>query len=329
MVYVDEISRPVLKMTRTENNCETRIFSDRYMQCLEMMSEIPVATRRPVSMARVTQIKNGVACEVSDDLVTEEPLEIRVAGLDGEAVTLTVTMRTPGHDFELAAGLLFSEGVITSNENIASIRYCQRSKEVLQQYNVVTVDLRKTFDAEIFRRNLTTSSSCGVCGTTSIEHLARRCNPLGIGTDIDLSALESLGEQLRSNQKIFEKTGGLHAAGLFSAITGELLSIREDIGRHNALDKLVGNGLLSKEIPFDDTVLMLSGRVSFEMVQKAAMAGIPIVAAVSAPSSLAVSTAQALGMTLIGFVRGRDCTVYAHPERVGLSPGDGKRSGAL
>ncbi|MGK2957167.1 MAG: formate dehydrogenase accessory sulfurtransferase FdhD [Acidimicrobiales bacterium] len=287
------------------------------------MSETPVVTRRPVTTTQVTQVRNGVARHVVDDVVTEEPLEIRVAGDGNEAVTLTVTMRTPGHDFELAAGFLLSEGVIRSHDDIATIRYCQRREDLAQLYNVVTVDLRGSFDIEAVRRNVATNASCGICGTTSIEQLTRRCSPIDFGTTVGplrvgRSAVTGCVDQLRPNQKIFEQTGGLHAAGLFNAITQELLIVREDIGRHNALDKLVGYGLLNKELPFRECILMLSGRVSFEMVQKAATASIPIVAAVSAPSSLAVQTAQALGMTLIGFVRGDDCTIYTHPERIEL-----------
>ncbi len=282
------------------------------------MSETPVSTRRPVTTTQVIQARNGVARHVVDDVVTEEPLEIRVAGEGDEAVTLTVTMRTPGHDFELAAGFLLSEGVISSHDDIATIRYCQRSKDLAQLYNVVTVDLRGSFDLETVRRNVVTNASCGICGTTSIEQLTRRCSPMDPGLTVGLAAVTGCVDRLRPNQKIFEQTGGLHAAGLFNAITQELLIVREDIGRHNALDKLVGYGLLNKELPFSECILMLSGRVSFEMVQKAATAGIPIVAAVSAPSSLAVQTAQALGMTLIGFVRGDDCTIYTHPERIEL-----------
>ncbi|MBI1843631.1 MAG: formate dehydrogenase accessory sulfurtransferase FdhD [Actinobacteria bacterium] len=285
------------------------------------MSETPVVTRRPVTTVQVTQVRNGVARHVSDGLVTEEPLELRVAGRGGEATTLTVTMRTPGHDFELVAGFLLSEGIITGHEDIEAIRYCQRSEDAEQLYNVVTVDLRGPFEVEAVRRNVMTTASCGICGTTSIEQLTRRCDPPRVGTVIGLGAVAGLIDQLRPSQKVFDRTGGLHAAGLFDALTGALLAVREDVGRHNALDKLVGNGVLANNLPFDDRVLMLSGRVSFEMVQKAAAAGIPIVAAVSAPSSLAVRTARALGVTLIGFVRGDDCTIYAHPERIDLGVG--------
>lgn len=285
------------------------------------MSRTSFVMRRPVTTLQVTQVRDGVARDVTDGLVTEEPLEIRVAGSGSDPTTLAVTMRTPGHDFELVAGFLLSEGLITGHGDIAAIRYCQRSEDAPQLYNVVTVDLRGSFDLESAKRNVMTTASCGVCGVTSIEQLTTRCDPVQVGTTIGLGAVATLVDQLRPHQKVFARTGGLHAAGLFDTHAGEMRVVREDVGRHNALDKLVGNGLLANRLPFDDCVLLLSGRVGFEMVQKAATAGIPIVAAVSAPSSLAVRTARALGVTLIGFVRGSDCTIYSHAERVDLGVG--------
>lgn len=280
------------------------------------MPTLPAVTRRAVTNVWVTRVRDGVVHQLSDDVVTEEPLAIRVAGSGSEPTTISVTMRTPGHDFELAAGFLFSEGIIAGHGELATIEYCQRGDELEQKYNVVTAHIRKSIDLTDFKRNFVTNSSCGVCGTTSIEQLSQLCDPLTVATTIGLGAISGLVDQLRKSQKVFAQTGGLHAAGLFDATTGTLLCIREDVGRHNALDKIVGNALLANRLPLRDHVLMLSGRVGFEMVQKAAMAGIPVVAAVSAPSSLAVRTAEALGVTLIGFVRGQDCTIYTHHERV-------------
>lgn len=267
-------------------------------------------------MVRVTQVRDGASRELSDGLVTEEPLEIRVAGRGEEPNTIAITMRTPGHDFELAAGFLLSEGIIGSARDIASIRYCLGDTDSEQLYNVVSVQLRNNFDLEVFRRNVVTNSSCGVCGATSIEQLINRCKPTTSDITISVKALSALADQLRHDQAVFAQTGGLHAAGIFDASSGKLLVSREDVGRHNALDKLLGNALMADSLPLSERVLMLSGRVGFEMVQKAAVAGIPVVAAISAPSSLAVSTADALGVTLIGFVRGDDCTIYTHDERV-------------
>ncbi len=281
--------------------------------------------RRPVTRLQVTQVRGGVARDVTDGLVTEEPLEIRVAPAGREAMSLAVTMRTPGHDFELVAGFLLSEGVIAGHGDIEAIRYCQRSEDTPQLYNVVTVDLRGSEELECAlesaRRNVMTTAACGVCGVSSIEQLATRCDPVRMGTTIGLDAVVNLVDELRPHQKVFAHTGGLHAAGLFDIHTGHMRVVREDVGRHNALDKLVGNGVLADRLPFDDCVLLLSGRIGFEMVQKAATAGVPIVAAVSAPSSLAVRTARALGVTLIGFVRDGDCTIYSHAERVDLGVG--------
>ena len=250
-------------------------------------------------------------------------MEIRVGGPKQAAVPVAITMRTPGHDFELAAGFLKSEGIVGSLEDIESVRYCDLPENITkdgradQQYNTVTVRLRHTFDAEQSRRNFITNSSCGICGVTSIEQITRRCSPLDDGPRVTRSVIVSLPQLLRDVQSIFDRTGGLHAAGLFDA-DGHLMQLREDVGRHNALDKLVGHSLLQNLLPLSTQVLMLSGRVSFEMVQKAAMAGITVLGAVSAPSSLAVESARELGMTLAGFIRGETFNIYSHPERIYL-----------
>ncbi|MFL5384178.1 MAG: formate dehydrogenase accessory sulfurtransferase FdhD [Longimicrobiaceae bacterium] len=258
-----------------------------------------------------------------DVLATEEPLEIRVAvaddlrgaRLDDAATPVSVTMRTPGADFELAAGFLYGEGVVGGAEAIASIRYCTEGE---QQYNVVSVVLAPGtgFDAEALRRNFYQTSSCGVCGKASIEAvMGPACARIGSALSVSPEVIARMPEQLRAAQAVFERTGGLHAAGLFTA-EGELVRAREDVGRHNAMDKLVGASLLEGELPWSERMVMVSGRLSFELVQKAARAGAAVLAGVSAPSSLAVELAEACGMTLCGFVRGERFNVYAGGARI-------------
>jgi FdhD protein len=225
-------------------------------------------------------------------------------------------MRTPGNDFELAAGFLFTEGLIASRQEVASVAYCELP-EGEQEYNVVTVRLTRPFDAVGLRRNFYATSSCGICGKASIDQVALRCAALPAGPVVSRSAVLGMPATLRGAQRIFEQTGGLHAAGLFEP-DGTLVALREDVGRHNAVDKLVGQALLHGGLPLRETVLVVSGRASFELVQKSAMAGVPILCAVSAPSSLAVDTAEHLGMTLVGFLREGGFNLYAHPERVEL-----------
>jgi FdhD protein len=259
---------------------------------------------------------DGRTLELPDSLVTEEPLELRVAGPGADPETLSVTMRTPGQDFELAAGYLLSEGVIAGPQDLSAIRYCELPSDGVQAYNIVTVRLSRPVDLEGVRRRTTTTASCGVCGTTSLDQLERRCPPLEPGRlRLRRSVLVGLPDALRTAQPVFDRTGGLHAAGLFS-FEGVAQEVREDVGRHNAVDKLIGAKLLAGDLPLSSSVLVLSGRVSFELVQKAAVAGVTVVCAVSAPSSLAVDTARRLGVTLAGFVRGGGANVYAHPERI-------------
>jgi FdhD protein len=254
----------------------------------------------------------------TDTLVVEEPLEIR---LDGSP--LAVTMRTPGDDFDLAAGFLVSEGVASAQEHVATIRYCLgKDDEGRNTYNVLDVTLGQAATAPdtSLQRNFYTTSSCGLCGKASLDAVRTsaawevRDDPLRTSTE----TLALLPDRLRDAQRVFERTGGLHAAGLFTA-DGELLGLREDVGRHNAVDKLVGWALQQGALPLRGTVLMVSGRASFELVQKALMAGIPAMAAVSAPSSLAVELAEDAGLTLVGFLRGSTMNVYAGGHRLGLS----------
>ncbi|WP_439663987.1 formate dehydrogenase accessory sulfurtransferase FdhD [Lentzea sp. HUAS TT2] len=249
-----------------------------------------------------------------DSLAAEEPLELRVNGK-----ALAVTMRTPGHDVELAHGFLLSEGVIGSSEDISIARFCEGTgPDGLNTYNVLDVALADGVpppDTGV-ERNFYTTSSCGVCGKGALDavKLKTRYSPALDEVTVTPEALTGFPDALRERQKVFESTGGLHAAGLF--VDGELLVVREDVGRHNAVDKVLGWAVLQNLVPLRGAVLMVSGRASFELVQKAAMSGIPVLAAVSAPSSLAVELAQEQGMTLVGFLRGDSMNIYTGGERV-------------
>ena len=273
-----------------------------------------VTTRRPI--LRLTP--NGQR-QRPDTLAVEEPFEIRVNG-----TPLTVTMRTPGDDIDLAHGFLLTEGVIGSREDVLTARYCAGSDvDGMNTYNVLDVQLAPGVpgpDPSV-TRNFYTTSSCGVCGKAALEavRLATRFPPGDDHATISAATLATLPDRLRDRQKVFDSTGGIHAAGLFTT-DGELLAVREDVGRHNAVDKVIGWALLAGSLPLAGCVLMVSGRASFELAQKAAMAGIPILAAVSAPSSLAVDVAAEQGMTLIGFLRGESMNVYTNTERVLSSP---------
>jgi FdhD protein len=259
----------------------------------------------------------GASTETRDDAVAaEEPLEIRAEGPDQAAVSISVTMRTPGHDAELAAGFLFTEGLLRSADDLRR----PAMKELAVEGgagNLATLRLAAPFDAERLKRNFYATSSCGVCGKASIDHIQTAAPPIEGRITLKRSVLVRLPPALREGQQAFARTGGLHATGVFDR-EGHLIVLREDVGRHNAMDKAVGHLLLRRQIPLSDRVLMVSGRLSFELVQKAAMAGAPILCGVSAPSSLAVATAVRLGMTLVGFVRGDSFNVYAHPERIDL-----------
>lgn len=283
------------------------------------MTASPDTADRPGPSTRVRlSVVDGAHAESRADLLaTEEPMEIRVASPSGQQ-TLAVTMRTPGRDFELAAGFLFAEGVVTSAADIVRIDYCTDPDLAPEErYNVVTVTLSAPMpELPGLDRRFVTTSACGVCGKGSLDALRiRGCRPLGSEPTVDAVVVSALPDRLREAQTVFEKTGGLHAAGLFDE-AGRLVAVREDVGRHNAVDKLVGWALLGNLIPAGRHVLVVSGRASYEIMQKALAAGIPIVAAVSAPSSLAVSVAREFGMTLIGFARGRRFNVYAGEDRL-------------
>jgi FdhD protein len=272
-------------------------------------------TAKAVELTPVTEWQDGAARRFEDWLAGEEPLEIRIG-----ARPLTVTMRTPGHDCELAAGFLWTEGLIDHSAQIASLR--QGGGETGPSCNVVEVELKeRLLQPADLERNFFAASSCGICGKASIESIRRRgLRAPNRDFRVDPEILLKLPEQLRAGQSTFDRTGGLHAAALFDA-SGALLEVREDIGRHNAVDKIVGWALLAGKLPLTEHVLMVSGRGGFEIVQKAIAAGIPVVASVSAPSSLAVSLAREMKLTLIGFLRGRRFVVYAGEERcLGTAP---------
>jgi FdhD protein len=272
----------------------------------------------PKSELRIVAVEDGVARERFDEVATEEPLEIRLS-LAGESRTLAVTMRTPGADFELVAGFLHNEGVIQSKSDLHGLSYCvDRDVEEAQRYNIVNAELAAPVWPQLERleRHFLTTSACGVCGKASIEALRLRdVPPLGDGPRLRADVITSLPAKLRAAQGVFASTGGLHAAALFD-IAGDLLALREDVGRHNALDKLIGWALLAGKLPLHDGIVMVSGRTSFEIVQKSLVAGVAAVCAVSAPSSLAVALSREFGMTLVGFVRDGRLNVYAGMRRL-------------
>ena len=270
-------------------------------------------------LTRRTKIRrfspDGQSVDKEDALAVEEPLEIRVNG-----ASFSVTMRSPGDDFDLVAGFLVSEGVIWAAEQLVSMRFCAGTDDQgLQTFNVIDAELSAdTAPPDLsLERHVYTSSSCGICGTASIEavHKAAHFGHLDDETTYAAELLGSLPDRLREHQKVFDRTGGVHAAGLFDP-AGELLCLREDVGRHNAVDKVVGWALREGRLPLGGTVLQVSGRASFELVQKAHMAGIPVLAAVSAPSSLAVEHAESAGLTLLGFSRAGGFNAYAGSERI-------------
>lgn len=282
------------------------------------MANIAAVVRRKVTNWAVTVVrKDGTHASKPDVLVTEEPLEIRVESPSQTVQPVAVTMRTPGHDFELAVGFLFTEGMIKNSDDVRTVRYCQLPDSAEQQFNVVTVSLTVQFDEALSRRGMVTSASCGICGTTSIEQLAQAVSRIesGVGPVMTSQMLVALPEIIREMQPTFDRTGGLHAAGLVDA-QGVAFCVREDVGRHNAVDKVIGKAVLENKIPISSHALVVSGRLSFEIIQKAAMAGISFIAAVGAPSSLAVETAEDLGITLVGFVRDGTANIYTHEHRI-------------
>ena len=277
----------------------------------------PDLPTRHVTSTRVITVR-GTELEIRDDLVVgEEPLEIRAAGPRQEPIQVAVTMRTPGQEEELALGFMTSEGLLRDNE-VTGVQYGDPGV-MAEPDDSVLVRLARRFDASLAaKRNFVATASCGICGKASIDDVAVRCEPLPKGLPVVArSVITSLPDALRAAQAAFERTGGLHAAGLFET-DGRVVAVREDVGRHNALDKLIGSRVRVNELPLWDRILMVSGRVSFEIVQKAAVAGVPLICAVSAPSDLAVRLADRLGVTLVGFLRGDSFNVYTHDGRVDL-----------
>jgi FdhD protein len=274
---------------------------------------------RSKTKAQVWVVEAGQPRSRSDHLATEEPLEIRLVN---SRRTVAVTMRTPGADFELAAGFLYGEGVVQQREDIQRIRYCvDPDVDGAQRYNIVNVELRDDLlpDLQPLERHFYTTSACGVCGKASLESLKLRGYPTNLSDmQVSTEVLYQLPDRLQAAQGIFKSTGGLHAAALFDT-AGNLLALQEDVGRHNALDKLIGAAFLSGELPLHDRIVLVSGRASFEILQKCIAAEVAIVCAVSAPSSLAVDLAKEFGITLIGFLRGERLNVYHGLERVRVS----------
>jgi FdhD protein len=274
--------------------------------------------KRVTTKRQVVSVVERSSTSRIDSLATEEPLEIRLRGR-----ALAVTMRTPGDDFDLAAGFLVSEGVVTAAEHVRTMQYCAgATSDGVNTYNVLDVVTADDVSLPDFslERSFYTSSSCGLCGKASLDAVRTR-STWAVAEDsfvVDTEVLAELPVRLRAAQRLFERTGGLHGAGLFTA-TGDLLCVREDVGRHNAVDKLVGWALRADRLPLRQTVLLVSGRASFELVQKAVMAGIPALAAVSAPSSLAVELAEESGLTLVGFLRGSSMNIYSGAHRMSVS----------
>ncbi|WP_445166047.1 formate dehydrogenase accessory sulfurtransferase FdhD [Mycolicibacterium sp. Dal123E01] len=272
---------------------------------------------RVTARRRASHLTDGNSTERPETLVVEEPLEIRVNG-----TPLSVTMRTPGSDVELAQGFLLTEGVIAHRDDVLTVRYCRGSESTedgTNTYNVLDVTLRPGVpmpDVDV-TRNFYTTSSCGVCGKASIDavRLTSKHSPGDDPSTVKSAALTAMPNQLRSAQKVFNSTGGLHGAALFD-VDGTMLAVREDVGRHNAVDKVIGWALEANRVPLGGTVLLVSGRVSFELTQKAVMAGTPVLAAVSAPSSLAVDLASQSGLTLVAFLRGESMNVYSRADRI-------------
>lgn len=279
-----------------------------------------ISPRKGVAQIRVQRVREGASRTRKDAVAVEEPMEIRIerpVGSEVEVHAVSVTMRTPGHDFELAVGFLFTEGLVKARQDVQEIRYCAGDDP--QEYNIVAVRLTEgvPFDPSSLMRNFYTTSSCGVCGKASLDAIAvKGCVPLAEDElSVEAALLPRLPERLREGQGLFERTGGLHAAALFDS-DGELIEVREDVGRHNAVDKVIGHEILEGRVPASDRILMVSSRTSFEILQKALVAGIPMVVAVGAPSSLAVHLASQFNITLVGFTHSDGFNVYAGAERI-------------
>ncbi|MEO5964453.1 MAG: formate dehydrogenase accessory sulfurtransferase FdhD [Candidatus Limnocylindrales bacterium] len=277
----------------------------------------PPSMERQATRVRIVAYREGTIEEREDRLSGEEPLAIRAAGPGQEPVDVAVTMRTPGHEAELAAGFLRTEGLIEDDDTIEGVTFGD-PVSASRPDDRVTVHLARPFDASrVAERHFVATASCGICGKASLDEVEVRCAPIPDGPIIDARTLTALPAALRAAQAVFEQTGGLHAAGLFTP-DGTLLELREDVGRHNALDKLIGSQVLAGGLPLRDRIVLVSGRASFELVQKAAVAGVPMLAAVSAPSDLAVEAAERLGVTLVGFLRGEAFNIYARRDRVSV-----------
>src|SRR6202162_1068784 len=276
-----------------------------------MAAKIATSGADKIATRAAFKWRAGSLHSIDDALAVEEPLEIRLAGR-----RFTLTMRTPGNDEELAAGFLLAEGFIANVSELGEIRRVRDAKGADEPNAIdVILNVRAEGLRERLKRNFTISSSCGVCGKTSIESITRRIAPIASRAKIAAPTVLQLGSRLRESQQVFAATGGLHACGLFD-LEGKLLAAREDIGRHNAVDKIVGWALTNEMLPLSKSVMMVSGRLSFEIVQKAAAAGVPILAAVSAPSSLAVELADEAAITLVGFLRDGSFNVYTHRARI-------------
>jgi FdhD protein len=272
--------------------------------------------RRPTSAVQLVAVDAQGSRRRPDRLVTEEPMEIRVHGPGEEPAPLAITMRTPGNDFELAVGFCVTEGEISDADEVGEVAYCVGPGGE-QQFNVVTLRLRHPIVASLRTRRFVSTASCGLCGKTALDDVEVRCGAVKAGPTVPASTIRALPRHLADAQAVFDMTGGLHAAATFRP-DGTLVAGREDVGRHNAVDKLVGAAFLARHLPLSEQILMVSGRLSFELVQKAAVAGLPVLCAVSAPSSLAVKAADRFGQTLVGFVRDDRFNVYSHPERIDI-----------
>ncbi|HEY9703996.1 MAG TPA: formate dehydrogenase accessory sulfurtransferase FdhD [Allocoleopsis sp.] len=271
---------------------------------------------------KIWKIVNNHVSSCLDTVATEEPLEIRIIDpVSDTKQTLAITMRTPGSDFELAAGFIYNEGIINKRNEIKTMSYCVNPQlDGKQQQNIINIQFQANvrLDLPSLERHFFTTSACGVCGKASMESLKiKGCHNINTTEQIGLDIIYNLASQFNSNQQIFSKTGGLHAAALFN-YQGQILKSREDVGRHNALDKLIGSELLADNLPLNNHIVMVSGRTSFEIVQKCIMAKVPIICGISAPSSLAVLLAQEFNITLIGFLRENRFNVYTGWERINL-----------
>lgn len=283
-------------------------------------------TKPSVSHIHIVKVTSSQTEKTVDLLAVEEPLEIRIGfgpAAHRQQKNISVTMRTPGNDFELALGFLFTEGIIQSATDVYKIQYCTEANTLENNENIVRVELNPTVEVDLskLQRNFYTTSSCGVCGKESIEAVKTNCQIQNSNFEIRISkdVIVSLPDKLRAQQNVFEHTGGLHACALFD-VNGNLKLLREDVGRHNALDKLIGascHAEFMEALPRGQSILLLSGRASFELLQKAAMANIQLVCAVGAPSSLAVQLAEEFGITLVGFLRGERFNIYSNPQRIG------------